>query len=142
MSDIAFTIHNKDLMLSHLICNLSILDDYDLLQELINKTPNIEMQIYLQSIMNKLKELNFITTDKIKMNIIMISDPMQSRRNNKKSNVVFKLVSKSVSDLRHMLYLRNPLNFNGKLMIRKEINLLSREQLEYYVKELYGNDYE
>ena len=137
MADIAFTIHNKDQMLSHLISNLSILDNFELLQELINKTPNIEMQIYLQSIMIKLKSFNFITTDEIKINIIMISDPMQSRRNNQKPMAVFTLSSKNVSDLRHLLYLRQPLNLENELMTRREINLLSRIQLEYYVKNMY-----
>ena len=141
MTDIAFSIHNKDIMLSHLISNLSILDDYDLLQEIINKTPNIEMQIFLQSIMSKLRDLNFITTDEIKINIIMISDPMQSRRNGKKPIHVFKLSSRNLSDLRHLLYLRQPLNIYDVLMTRKEINMLSREQLEYYIKNMY-NEYQ
>jgi hypothetical protein len=137
MTNIAFTIHNKDLMLSHLISNLSILDNFELLQELINKTPNMEMQIYLQSIMIKLKRFNFITTDEIKINILMISDPMQSRRNNRKPIAIFTLSSKNVSDLRHLLYLRQPLNSEFELMTRREIKLLSRTQLEYYVKNMY-----
>ena len=37
MTNIAFTIHNKDLMLSHLISNLSILDNFELLQELMTR---------------------------------------------------------------------------------------------------------
>jgi hypothetical protein len=137
MTNIAFTIHNKDLMISHLISNLSILDNFELLQELINKTPNMEMQIYLQSIMIKLKRFNFITTDEIKINILMISDPMQSRRNNRKPIAIFTLSSKNVSDLRHLLYLRQPLNSEFELMTRREIKLLSRTQLEYYVKNMY-----
>ena len=137
MANIAFSIHNKDIMLSHLISNLSILDNFELLQELINKTPNMEMQIYLQSIMSKLKVFNFITTDEIKINIIMISDPMQSRRNNRKPIAVFTLSSKNLSDLRHLLYLRQPLNIENELMTRREINLLSRVQLEYYIKNMY-----
>ncbi len=137
MADFAFGIHNKDLMLSHLISNLSILDDFELLQELINKTPNIEMQMYLQSIMIKLKDFNFNTNDEIKINIIMTSDPMQSRRTSQKPINIFKLSSRNMSDLRHLLYLRQPLNMFDVLMTRKEINLLSREQLEYYVKNMY-----
>ncbi len=137
MEDIVFTIHNKDLMVNHLISNLIILDDFELLQEIINKTPNIEMQIYLQSVMSKLKDLHFITTDEIKINIIMNSDPIQSRRSGKKPMHIFKLSSRNISDLRHLLYLRQPLNMFDLLMTRKEINLLSREQLEYYVKNMY-----
>ncbi len=137
MAEEAFRIHNKDLMLSHLISNLSILDNFELLQDIINQTTNIEMQIYLQSIMGKLKDYNFITTDEIKINIIMVSDPMQSRRNNKKPIAVFKVSSRNITDLRHLLYIRQPLNIFDVLMTRKEINLLSREQLEYYVKNMY-----
>ena len=37
MTNIAFTIHNKDLMLSHLISNLSILDNFELLQVLMTR---------------------------------------------------------------------------------------------------------
>ena len=138
ISEIAVNIHNKDQMLSHLICNLSILDDYELLQKLIDKTPNMEMQIYLQSIMAKLRKYNFITTDEIKMHIIRISDPLQTRRYNKKPIQIFTLESKSVSDLRHLLYLHKPFNANGVFMTRKEINVLSREQLEYYITNMYG----
>jgi hypothetical protein len=97
----------------------------------------MEMQIYLQSIMIKLKRFNFITTDEIKINILMISDPMQSRRNNRKPIAIFTLSSKNVSDLRHLLYLRQPLNSEFELMTRREIKLLSRTQLEYYVKNMY-----
>ncbi len=142
MEDITYSIHNKDIMLSHLICNLNILDDFQLLQDIINRTPNIEMQIFLQSIMSKLRDINFITTDEIKINIIRSSDPMQSRRNNKKPIAIFTLSSKNISDLRHLLYLRQPLNIYDVLMTRREINLLSREQLEYYVKNMYGDEYQ
>jgi hypothetical protein len=91
--------------------------------------------------MSRLKDFNFITTDEIKINILMISDPMQSRRNNRKPIAVFTLSSKNVSDLRHLLYLRQPLNIENELMTRREINLLSRVQLEYYVKNMYDEYY-
>ncbi len=142
MEEIAFTIHNKDMMLSHLISNLSILDDFDMLQELINKTPNIEMQIYLQSIMTNLKRYNFNTTEQIKLDILMSADPMQTQRKVNKPVSVFKLSFMNKTELRHLLYIRQPLNTDYEVMTRREINLLSVEQLKDYIKYMYGDKYQ
>ena len=140
--DIAYSIHNKNKMLDHLISNLQILDDYYLLQDIIDKTPDMEMQIFLQSIMSKLKKYNFETSDEIKINIIMISDPMQSRRNNNKPVPVRRLSSMNISDLRHLLYVRPPVMFNTEVMTRAEIKCLVREQLCYFIKNLYIGEFE
>ncbi len=142
MSEIAFTIHNKDSMLSYLISNLSILDDFELMQELINKTLDIEMQMYLQTIMVNLKKYEFNTTDSIKLNIIKISDPMQTRRKQQKPITVLKLESKNISELRHLLHIRAPMIEYGKFMTYKDINCLPREILLEYIKYMYENEYQ
>jgi hypothetical protein len=139
---IAYRIHNKNKMLDHIISNLQILDDYYLLQDIIDKTPDIEMQIFLQSIMSKLKKYNFETNDDIKINIIMISDPMQSRRNNVKPVSVRRLSSMNLSDLRHLLYVRPPIALRNDTMTRKEINCLIREELCDFIKNMYIGEFE
>jgi hypothetical protein len=138
----AYHIHNKDKMLDHIISNLQILDDYYLLQDIIDKTPNIEMQIFLQSIMNKLKKNNFDTNDEIKINIIMMSDPMQSRRKNSKPVPFRRLSSMTLSDLRHLLYVRPPVSLKNDTMTRKEINCLIREELCDFIKNMYIGEFE
>jgi hypothetical protein len=137
-----YQIHNKDKMLDYIISNLQILDDYYLLQNIIDKTPNIEMQIFLQSIMSKLKKINFETTYEIKINIIMMSDPMQSRRKNSKPVPVRRLSSMTLSDLRHLLYVRPPIAIKNDTMTRKEINCLIREELCDFIKNMYIGEFE
>jgi hypothetical protein len=134
-------INNKDEMTAHIISNLEILDDYDLLQDIIDNTPDIEMQIFLQSIMSKLKTFDFITNDEIKINIIMTSDPSQSRRNISKPMPVRRLSSMTVSDLRHLLYVRPPIGFKNDVMTRCEIKSLIREQLCFFVKKMYIGEF-
>jgi len=140
--DIAYNIHNKNKMLDHIISNLQILDDYYLLQDIIDKTPDMEMQIFLQSIMSKLKKYNFETNDEIKINIIMISDPMQSRRKNTTPTPVRRLESMNLSDLRHLLYVRPPIALRNDTMTRKEINSLIREELYDFIKNMYIGEFE
>jgi hypothetical protein len=139
--DIAYNIHNKDKMLDHIISHLQILDDYYLLQDIIDRTPDIEMQIFLQSIMSKLKNFDFITNDEIKINIIMTSDPSQSRRNSIKPIPIRQLSSMTVSDLRHLLYVRPPVGFKNDVMTRSEIKILIREQLCYFIKKMYIGEF-
>ncbi len=140
--DIAYNIHNKNKMLDHIISNLQILDDYYLLQDIIDKTPDMEMQIFLQSIVSKLKKYDFVTNDEIKINIIMMSDPMQSRRMNTKPKPMRRLSSMTLSDLRHLLYARPPVSMKTDTMTRKEINCLCTEQLCYFIKNMYIGEFE
>ncbi len=140
--EIAYNIHNKNEMIDHIISNLQILDDYYLLQDIIDNANNIDMQMFLQSIMSKLKKYNFETNNDIKINIIMTSDPMQSRRNNIKPIPIRQLSAMNLSDLRHLLFVRPPIIYNDEVMTRKEIKILTREQLCYYVKQMYIGEFE
>jgi hypothetical protein len=135
------TIETKDAMIAYFVCNLHYLDDIEMLQEIINTTQNMELQVYLQSTLRKIKNIDSFISDEDKIKIITESDPMQRKRSRDQTSKIIKVKDLTHSDLRQYLYARPPINFD-QMLTRKEINSLDRDTCEMLVTMMYNSQIE